>query len=53
MKELLTTTLILRVEYSDKDFRVCVVVSKEGFGGVLTQEGHIICYELQKLKEHE
>jgi hypothetical protein len=22
-------------------------------GGVLTQEGHVICYESQKLKEHE
>ena len=26
---------------------------KEGFGGVLTQDGHVICYESCKLKEHE
>jgi hypothetical protein len=53
LKELLTTTPILKVEDSDKDFKVCVDVSKEGLGGFLTQEGHVICYESQKLKEHE
>lgn len=26
---------------------------KEGLGGILTQEGHVIRYESQKLKEHE
>jgi len=26
---------------------------KEGLGGVLTQDGHVICYESRKLKEHE
>ena len=25
----------------------------EVLGGVLTQEGHVICYESRKLKEHE
>jgi hypothetical protein len=30
-----------------------VDVSKEGLGGVLTQEGNSICYESRKLKEHE
>jgi hypothetical protein len=53
LKELLTTTPILKVADPDKDFTVCVDASKEGLGGVLTQEGHIICYESQKLKEHE
>jgi hypothetical protein len=28
-------------------------VSKDGLGGVLTKDGHIICYESRKLKEHE
>jgi hypothetical protein len=28
-------------------------LSKEGLGGVLNQEGHVICYESRKLKEHE
>jgi hypothetical protein len=43
----------LKVADPDKDFTVCVDASKEGLGGVLTQEGHMICYESQKLKEHE
>jgi hypothetical protein len=50
LKELLTTAPILNVENPDKDFIVCVDASKEGLGGVLTQEGHIICYESRKLK---
>jgi hypothetical protein len=49
----LTTTPILKVAYPDKDFTVCVDASKEGLGGVLTQEGHIICYVSRKLKEHD
>ena len=53
LKELLTLTPILKVVDPDKDFTICVDVSKEGLGGVLTREGHIICYESQKLKEHE
>jgi hypothetical protein len=53
LKELLTTTPILKVVDPDKEFTVCVDVSKEGLGGVLTQEGHIICYESLKLKEYE
>jgi hypothetical protein len=53
LKELLTTTPILKVADPDKDFTICVDASKEGIGGVLTQEGHIICFESQKLKEHE
>jgi len=50
---LLTTTPILKVADPDKDFIVYVDASKEGLGGVLTQEGHAICYEYQKLKESE
>jgi hypothetical protein len=49
----LTTAPILKVADPDKDFTICVDASKEGLGGVLTQEGHIICYESRKLKEHE
>jgi hypothetical protein len=32
---------------------VCVDARNEGLSGVLTQEGHVICYESQKLKEHD
>jgi hypothetical protein len=45
LKELLKTTPILKVADLDKDFTVCADGSKEGLGGVLTQEGHVICYE--------
>jgi hypothetical protein len=45
LKELLTTAPILRVADPDKDFTVCVDERKEGLVGVLTQEGHVICYE--------
>lgn len=53
MKELLTSVPILKVADLDKDFTVCVDVSKEGLGGFLTLEGHLICYESGKLKEQE
>ena len=32
---------------------VCTEASKEGLGGVLYQEGHVVCYESRKLKYHE
>ena len=32
---------------------VCTDACKEGLGGVLTQNGHVISYESRKLKEHE
>ena len=49
----MTSAPILKVADPDKDFTVCVDSSKEGLGGVITQEGHAICYESWKLKEHE
>jgi hypothetical protein len=39
LKELLTTTSILKVPDMDADFLVCTHASKEGLGGVLMQEG--------------
>jgi hypothetical protein len=32
---------------------MCTYAYKEGLRGVLMQEGHVICYESQKLNEHE
>ena len=49
----MTTTPILRIADPNKYFVVCIDASKEGLGGVLTREGHVICYESIKLKEHE
>jgi hypothetical protein len=32
---------------------MCIDGFKEGLGGVLSQNGHVICYESRKLKENE
>lgn len=53
MKHLLTTAPILRIADRDKDYVVCTDASKEGVGEVLMQEGKVVAYESQKLKEHE
>jgi hypothetical protein len=53
LKDLLTSAPILKVADPDEDFVVCTDACKEGLGGVLTQNGHVICYESRKLKEHE
>ena len=45
--------LILNVADPYKDYTVCTDASKEGLGGVLSQEGHVVCYESCKLKDHE
>jgi hypothetical protein len=53
LKQLLTSAPILRVADPNMDFLVCTDACKEGLGGVLIQEGFVICYESRKLKEHE
>jgi hypothetical protein len=53
LKQLLTTTPILKLADLDKDFVVCMDACREGLGGVLMQENHVIAYESQKLKKHE
>ena len=53
MKQLLTSAPILRIAVPNEDFIVCTDACKEGLGGVLTQNGFVICYESRKLKEHE
>ena len=53
LKYLLTIAPILKIVDPNKDFVVCTDASKEGLGVVLTQEGHVICYESQKLNECE
>ena len=44
LKELLTTTPILKVPDMDADFLVCTDASKEGLGGVLMQDDRVIAY---------
>jgi hypothetical protein len=53
LKELLTTTSILKVPHMDADFLVCTDESKEGLGGVLMQDGRVIAYISRKLRMHE
>ena len=44
---------ILKVDDPYKYYTVCTNASKERLGGVLSQEGNVVCYESRKLKEHE
>ena len=53
MKKLLTSAPILRIADPNEDFIVCTDACKEGLGGVLSQNGFVICYESRKFKEHE
>ena len=53
MKQLLTNAPILRIADPNEDFIVCTYACKEGLGGVLIQNGFVVCYESRKLKEHE
>jgi hypothetical protein len=52
LKHLLTSTPILRITDPNEDFIVSKNACKEGLGGVLSQNGFVICYESRKL-EHE
>jgi hypothetical protein len=53
LKQLLTSAPILRITDSNEDFIVCTNACKKRLGGVLSQNGFVICYESRKLKEHE
>jgi hypothetical protein len=50
---LLTSAPILRIVDLYADFVVCMDACKKGLSGVFSQNGHVICYESRKLKEHE
>jgi hypothetical protein len=53
LKQLLYSAPILKIADPNKDYIVCTDACKEGLGGVLSQEGFVVCYEFRKLKEHE
>jgi hypothetical protein len=53
LKQLLTSAPILRIADPTEDFIVCTNACNEGLGGVLSQNGVVICYESRKLKDHE
>jgi len=41
------------IAYLNKKSVVCTNDCKKGFGGVLMQEGQVVCYDSQKLNEHK
>jgi hypothetical protein len=45
LKHLLTHVPVLKITNPEADFLVCTDACKEGLGGVLMQEGSVICYE--------
>jgi hypothetical protein len=53
LKQLLTSSPILRIFGPNEDFIVFADACKDGLGGVLTQNGYVVCYDSRKLKEHE
>ena len=53
LKQLLTTTLILKILDPFGDFLVCTNACKEGLGAMLMQNGHVIFYESHQLKDNE
>jgi hypothetical protein len=53
LKHLLTSAPVLKIVDPTKDFTVCTYACKEGLGGVLMQDNHVVSYESKKLKEHE
>jgi hypothetical protein len=53
LKHLLTNAPVLNIVDPTKDFTVCTNACKEGLGGVLMQDNHVVSYESRKLKEHE
>ena len=53
LKEMLTSAPVLKILNPDKNFVVFTYACQQGIGGVLNQNGQIMCYESRKLKEHE
>ena len=53
LKQSLISAPILRIADMNEYFVVCPNACKEGLGGVLSQNGFVICYESKKLKDHE
>ena len=50
LKELLTSAPVLNMVYPNEIFVVCTNACKEGIGGLLTQNGHVIGYESKNIK---
>ena len=50
---MLTSARVIKIADPEGKFVVCTDPCKQGFGGVLMQDGHVINYESRTLKEHE
>lgn len=53
LKHLLTNIAVLKTGDPDQEIMFCIDACKEGLGGVLVQEGWVVCYESRKLNEKE
>ena len=53
LKNILTSAPVLKFADPEKYFLVCTDACRQGLGGVLMQDNHMIYYESRKLKEHE
>jgi hypothetical protein len=53
LKELFTSAPILKIDDPNESFVVCTDACKEGIGGILIQNGHVISYAPIKIKENE
>jgi hypothetical protein len=53
LKKFLINAPIMGIDHLNEDFLGCTNACKEGLGGVLSQNGFVICFKSRKLKEHE
>jgi len=53
LKQLLTHAPVLNTVDPNKEFGICTSACKKVIGGVLMQDGQVVCYDSQKLNEHE
>jgi hypothetical protein len=53
LKKLLTSGPILWIDDPNEYFVVSIDACKDGLGGIIIQNGFVICFEYRKLKEHE
>lgn len=52
LKNLLVHAPVLHIADPEKEFMVCIDSCKRGLGGVLMQDGQVVCYESQNLNEN-
>jgi hypothetical protein len=53
LKHLLTSAPILRIADPNEVLVVCIDSCTKGLGGVISQNGYVVCYESRNFKEYE